>query len=104
MSWEAYLRVAFEEIRLAGAGSPQVSRRLKSALLDLMSIAPPERLESIREQIRLLDAATSAEIAGADVETARTADGIGIGVAAGGDRRRRADATALEQPGATEEP
>ena len=32
MSWEAYVHLAFDEIRLAGAGSPQVTRRLKAAL------------------------------------------------------------------------
>ncbi len=40
MSWEAYVHLAFDEIRLAGAGSPQVTRRLKAALTDLRSIAP----------------------------------------------------------------
>jgi hypothetical protein len=30
MSWEAYVHLAFDEIRLAGAGSPQVTRRLKA--------------------------------------------------------------------------
>ena len=40
MSWEAYVHLAFDEIRLAGAGSPQVTRRLKAALTDLKSVAP----------------------------------------------------------------
>ena len=29
MDWDAYVHLAFDEIRLAGAGSPQVSRRLR---------------------------------------------------------------------------
>ncbi len=33
MSWEDYVHLAFDEIRLAGAGSPQVTRRLRAALL-----------------------------------------------------------------------
>jgi uncharacterized membrane protein len=35
MSWDAYVHLAFEEIRMAGSGSPQVTRRLKAALEDL---------------------------------------------------------------------
>ena len=32
MTWENYVHLAFDEIRMAGAGSPQVSRRLVAAL------------------------------------------------------------------------
>ena len=42
MDWDAYVHLAFDEIRLAGAGSPQVSRRLRSALHDY-DVAPPDR-------------------------------------------------------------
>ena len=35
MSWEGYVRLGFDELRLAGAGSPQVARRLRAALEDL---------------------------------------------------------------------
>src|SRR6201991_2570192 len=35
MSWEGYVRLAFDELRLVGAGSPQVARRLHAALEDL---------------------------------------------------------------------
>ncbi len=44
MSWEAYVRLAFDEIRLAGAGAPRLARRMKDALVDLRAIAPPERV------------------------------------------------------------
>ena len=57
MSWEAYVHLAFDEIRLAGAGSPQVARRLNAALEDLRSIAPPERIGIIDFQLDLLTAA-----------------------------------------------
>ena len=43
MSWDAYVHLAFDEIRLAGAHSPQVSRRLVAALGDLLEMAPVER-------------------------------------------------------------
>jgi hypothetical protein len=36
-------RASFDEVRLAGAGSPQVTRRLCAALQDLKSVAPPDR-------------------------------------------------------------
>lgn len=54
MAWEDYVHLAFDEIRLAGAGSPQVSRRMRAALEDLLTIAPAERKGSLLEQIHLL--------------------------------------------------
>jgi uncharacterized membrane protein len=44
MSWEAYVHLAFDEIRQAGASSPQVARRLRASLEDLrvpLPRAPP---------------------------------------------------------------
>ena len=58
MSWEDYVHLAFDEIRMAGAGSPQVSRRLVAALIDLRHVALPERMEVLDEQLGLLRAAT----------------------------------------------
>ncbi len=57
MSWGAYVHLAFDEIRIAGAGSPQVVRRLVAALNDLRGIAPEERVGSLDEQLELLQAA-----------------------------------------------
>ena len=82
LSWDAYVLLAFEEIRLAGAGSPQVTRRLKAALTDLRSIAPPERVGVIDRQIELLTAsAVTALDQERDVEVALADDGRGIGAA-----------------------
>ena len=58
MTWENYVHLAFDEIRMAGAGSPQVSRRLVAALMDLRRVALPERIEVLDEQAALLRAAT----------------------------------------------
>ena len=58
MSWEDYVHLAFVEIRMAGAGSPQVSRRLVAALTDLRRVALPERIDVLDEQLWLLRAAT----------------------------------------------
>ena len=83
MSWEAYVHLAFDEIRLAGAGSPQVTRRLKAALADLRSIAPPERVGIIDFQLDLLSTATQASLSDErDVELALHEDREGIGAAA----------------------
>ena len=85
MTWDAYVRLAFEEIRLAGAGSPQVARRLKAALLDLRSEAPPERVAVLDEQLDLLQAAVESALDDSrDVSMALAGDGEGIGVAANG--------------------
>jgi uncharacterized membrane protein len=40
MIWEDYVRLALDEIRMAGAGSPPIARRLRTALTDLRLIAP----------------------------------------------------------------
>jgi uncharacterized membrane protein len=88
MSWEAYVHLAFDEIRLAGAGSPQVTRRLKAALNDLRSIAPPERVGVIDLQLDLLSTTTEATLGDErDVEFALHEDREGIGAAPQFDRR-----------------
>ena len=85
MTWEAYLLLATEEIRMAGAGSPQVTRRLQAALLDLRSIAPPERVAPIDRQLELLAAATTTALDDdRDIKTALSGDGQGIGSDAAG--------------------
>jgi uncharacterized membrane protein len=57
-TWEDYVHLAFDEIRMAGAGSPQISRRLVAAFIDLRSVALPERVGVLDEQDALLRAAT----------------------------------------------
>jgi uncharacterized membrane protein len=84
MDWEAFVHLAFDEIRLAGAQSPQVTRRLSEALDDLESIAPPERAPVLRRQRELLQQGVDA--AGLDRRDAAFAlvpDPQGIGVTAG---------------------
>jgi uncharacterized membrane protein len=83
MTWEAYVLLAFEEIRLAGAGSPQVTRKLQAALTDLRSIAPPERAGVIDRQLELLAASVKTAIGQEqDVDFALVEDREGIGAAA----------------------
>lgn len=56
-TWDGYVRLAFDEIRIAGAHSPQIPRRLRAALDDLKRVAPPERQAALDRQLRLLDEA-----------------------------------------------
>jgi uncharacterized membrane protein len=85
MSWEGYIHLAFDEIRLAGAGSPQVSRRLKASLLDLRELAPADRRGALDEQLDLLAVAVEEALDDErDVAFALGADREGIGAAASG--------------------
>lgn len=80
MSWEGYVRLAFDELRLAGAGSPQVARRLRAALVDLLTVAPAERQPPLEHQLRLLEAGVRrAYDDDADVQTSLVPDLQGIG-------------------------
>jgi uncharacterized membrane protein len=86
MSWSAYVHLAFDEIRLAGAGSPQVSRRLVAAFDDLEAVVPPERRAAIREQRQLLqNAVRRAFEDDIDLREGMVADRQGIGAASGGE-------------------
>jgi uncharacterized membrane protein len=78
LSWDGYVRLAFDEIRLAGAASPQVTRRLIAALQDLKSVAPPDRQAPLDRQLRLLTAAVHRAYEDEEDITA-DADGIGSG-------------------------
>ncbi|MEJ7585077.1 MAG: DUF2254 domain-containing protein, partial [Acidimicrobiales bacterium] len=84
MDWEAYVHLAFEEIRMAGAQSPQVTRRLQAALEDLKAVAPPARQAVLDRQLDLLASSTrDAVVDDRDVLTALQPDRQGLGVRAG---------------------
>jgi uncharacterized membrane protein len=88
MNWDAYVHLAFDEIRLAGAGSPQVTRRVKAALDDLKSLALPDRVAVLEEQLDLLAAATEMEMKDErDAEMALRDHREGIAAAEALDRR-----------------
>src|SRR6476646_10803106 len=48
LDWAGFIRLGFDEIRLAGVASPQVARRLRAALEDLVTVAPPDRQEPMK--------------------------------------------------------
>jgi uncharacterized membrane protein len=80
MRWEGYVRLAFDELRLAGAGSPQVARRLRAALEDLRTVSSPERRPPLDRQLELLDEAVRrAYDDDADIDAALIPDMQGIG-------------------------
>ena len=80
MTWEDYVHLAFDEIRMAGAGSPQVARRLRAALQDLLTIAPAERQVALKEQLDLLQSGIESTIGeGSDRTDSKRGDPSGLG-------------------------
>lgn len=83
LTWDDYVHLALVELRLAGAGSPQVARRLAAALHDLRRIAPADRQAVLDEQLDLLgEAVATAYEDPRDASLAGVADPSGIGVGA----------------------
>ena len=84
MTWDDYVHLAFVELRLAGAGSPQIARRLAAALNDLRRIAPEDRQRALDEQLELLSEAVSAAYDDPrDIRLARHPDASGLGAGGG---------------------
>jgi uncharacterized membrane protein len=80
LNWAGYVHLAFDEVRLAGTGSPQVSRRLRAALEDLLTVAPEDRKGPLREQLQLLERGTrNAMAAPTDATRSSRADVSGMG-------------------------
>jgi uncharacterized membrane protein len=80
VSWDGYVRLAFDEVRLAGASEPQVTRKMCAALIDLKSVATPDRQGPLDRQLRLLNAAVHRCLEDEeDVVAALTPDTEGIG-------------------------
>jgi uncharacterized membrane protein len=79
-TWEDYVHLAFDEIRIAGAGSPQVTRRLRAALEDLLTVAPQDRKQCLQEQLALLGSGVRETITErSDVTHASQGDRSGMG-------------------------
>ena len=55
--WDAFVALAFDEIIVYGAGSIQVTRRLRALLDDLVSSAPPARRAPVSARIATLQRA-----------------------------------------------
>ncbi|MBW3615427.1 MAG: DUF2254 domain-containing protein, partial [Actinobacteria bacterium] len=61
LSWDDYVGLAFDEIRLYSARSLQVKRRLRGAVTKLLDMAPPARKAALERQLRLLDESAERE-------------------------------------------
>ncbi|MET9612050.1 DUF2254 domain-containing protein [Kitasatospora indigofera] len=60
--WECVVDLAFTEIRICGAGQPQVTRRLTAALDDLLRITPAGRRAQLLAQRGLLERAVDEHV------------------------------------------
>jgi uncharacterized membrane protein len=87
-NWDDYLRLAFDEIRQYGATSVQVMRRLRSALLGLMSSLPTgERAKVVQRYIEHLDLAVEhSPLDAEDRFMARQDDRQGLGLSRHGEQ------------------
>jgi uncharacterized membrane protein len=61
--WDAFVALAFDEIIVNGAGSIQVTRRLRALLDDLISSAPPTRRPPVSARIATLQRAIRGALA-----------------------------------------
>jgi uncharacterized membrane protein len=86
-SWDNYVALAFEEIRLYGAGSVQVVRRLRHVIADLCRELPEGMHPPLQRQLALLDSRDEEFVAGAERKATRYPDAQGIGSGAGFDLR-----------------
>jgi uncharacterized membrane protein len=79
-NWEDFVMLAASEIRLAGAGSLQISRRLRAMLEHLIQILPPTREPPLRRQLALVRKSVERHYVDVeDRESADTCDRQGIG-------------------------
>jgi uncharacterized membrane protein len=79
LDWDGYVRLAFDEIRLAAAAYPQVTRRLLAALVDLKTVALAQHQPALDRQLRLLADAVTRALDDEDRSAALVPDAQGIG-------------------------
>jgi len=92
-TWQDYLELGVSEIRLYGATSPQVCRRLRAMLVDLEAMVPHHRRAAVAEQLALLDRTVSESFPDPDLQRfALGEDRQGIGGASRSPRRADAGA------------
>jgi uncharacterized membrane protein len=80
LTWDGYVRLAFDEIRLAGVAYPQVTRRMCAAIEDLKTVAPDHRHAPLDRQLRLLTAGVRRALQDEeDIRAALVPDAQGLG-------------------------
>ena len=78
--WEDFVSLAVTEIRLYGAGSIQVPRRLRALLESLIEVLPPSRAPVLQEELTHLQHSVQRGFQGQeDQNFAATADTQGVG-------------------------
>ncbi|OGT82540.1 MAG: hypothetical protein A3H91_03630 [Gammaproteobacteria bacterium RIFCSPLOWO2_02_FULL_61_13] len=78
--WEDYVSLAISEIRLYGANSIQIPRRLVAMLEHLIEVLPPARAPALREELSLLGRAVKREfLDAAERDRVTTGDRQGVG-------------------------
>ena len=79
-NWEDYLSLAISEIRLYGAGSLQVMRRLRAMIENLIEFLPQKRIAPLHKELNLLHRFAEREFADPeDQARAEIADYQGLG-------------------------
>ena len=79
-TWADLLALGVDEIRICGAGSLQVVRRLRMLLLNLEATVSEERRAAVQDRLRRLDALIEIEIPLVDRADAYVADPQGLGL------------------------
>ena len=80
IGWAELLHLALDEIRIYGAGSMQVVRRIRAVLEDLASVATDAELDAVAEHVGLLERAVRRSVVDeVDRRRAGVADEQGIG-------------------------
>ncbi len=78
--WDDFVSLAVTEIRLYGAGSIQVPRRLRAMLDSLIEALPPSRIPALREELNLIQRSVDREFRDHEDQVfADTADSQGVG-------------------------
>ena len=79
--WEDFLRLAFEEIRMYGATSVQVMRRMRALMASLADVVPPDRLPPLRRWERRLEESIAQSFSTAEQRReASVVDRQGLGI------------------------
>lgn len=79
-NWEDFTSMACTEIRMFGASSIQIPRRLRAMLEHLLEVLPEARKPALREELELLQQATQFEYpSGITKQRAETPDRQGLG-------------------------
>jgi uncharacterized membrane protein len=81
LTWDDYVRLCLEEIRIGAVSSVQATRRLRCCLEDLLHYAPEERRAPVERQLLLLELEIDgSEELGEDPAAAKEGDPQGLGI------------------------